>query len=100
MNQPAELLSHQSGRETKRNQSGGVMDDTILSFLKMLRAFERKAALKGSRRRFHDGLACWDTLTHANVSAQLRGKRAAHIPASKSVLSLHPGVTRTSELHF
>lgn len=80
VNQAVELLSHQSGRETKRNKSGGVMDDTILSFLKMLRAFERRAVLKGSRRRFHDGLACWDTLTHTNdkISAQLRGKRAPH----------------------
>lgn len=91
MNQPVELLSHQSGRGTERNKSGGVMDDTILSFLKMLRDFERKPVLKGSGRGFHDGLACWDTLTHTNdkISAQLRGKRAPHrkggsIPLSKN----------------
>lgn len=111
VNQPVELLSHQSGRETERNKSGGVMDDTILSFLKMLRAFERKAVLKGSRRRFHDGLACWDTLTYTNdkISAQLRGKRAPHRKGgafqyqrmtTARVLPLHPVVTQTSEMHF
>lgn len=39
------LLSHRSGRNIKRSNSGGVEDDTILSFLKMLPAFKRKAVL-------------------------------------------------------
>lgn len=43
VNQAVELLSHQSGREIKRNNAGSVMHDTILSFLKVLPAFKRKA---------------------------------------------------------